>query len=70
MRTISEHSGNARAVSDRVKTWGTPKQSGFNRRFGRPLGELSSFHVAISSIFVLAVFALIVIVLILMKPTP
>jgi hypothetical protein len=51
-----------------VKKLGTPKFCGPHRRFGRPFGELSRFHVAVSSILVIAALALLVAVLVLMRP--
>jgi hypothetical protein len=50
-----------------MKTLETPKFCDRHRRFGRPFGELSRFHAAVSSILVLAALALLVTVLVLMK---
>jgi hypothetical protein len=48
----------------------TPKFCGSDKRWGRPFGQMSSFHLTISFILVLAAFALLITVMFLLKPNP
>jgi hypothetical protein len=59
--------GALRKDDDRTCTLDTPKFTGSHRRWGRPFGELSSFHSTVAVILVLLVIAVFFTVLVMMK---
>jgi hypothetical protein len=50
-----------------LKSPETPKFSGPHKRWGRPFGQMSSFHLTVSMIIVLAALALFMTVLFLLR---
>jgi hypothetical protein len=46
---------------------GTPKFSGSQQRWGRPFGHMSSFHLAVAMVLVLAALAMLITVLYLLR---
>jgi hypothetical protein len=45
----------------------TPKFSGSHQRWGRPFGHMSSFHLSVAMVLVLAALAMLIVVMYLLR---